>query len=452
MPHFAIVYVDHEVDLISASDLANALNKEGFGAVTKKDGAVALDQMAGIPTDVFVESTFDLASVLNETNGSDKEKVACVIQACLDQKFAEAQIKSVSVNEGEKMLAVEHNPYYLTAAGIVEVLASHAYDVQVLSDGSADGMWALSLMKEDTHDTIEQQSSTVRWTVVLSGIFWIISMFSYIGGNWEYLKYVALLSVAFGLPPIAAKALRTLRRLHFDVNCMMAFAVVGALPLQEYTEAAAVTFLFGISEFLESRATARARNALSAIVCLRPERANVINPLTKDIVVLPASSVAVGSLVSVRAGDQIPCDGVVHEGKSTVDESSLTGENRPVSKSPGMNVSGGTINAGNTQLVVKTTATSNDSAVSRLIRLVEEAQSNRSDTEKSVDSFAKIYTPIVVLAAFCMVTIPWAWGSDVGKEWAKNGLITIVSAGVMSLAPSSSRKALTCLMDVRRFR
>lgn len=163
---------------------------------------------------------------------------------------------------------------------------------------------------------------------------------------------------------------------------MMLFAAVGALPLEEYTESAAVTFLFAISEALETRATARARNALSAIVCLRPENANVINPVTKQVVILPANSVAVGTTVSVRTGDKIPCDGVVIEGKSTIDESSLTGESRPVSKSPGLRVSGGTMNTGNTQLVIKTTATANNSAVARLIRLVEEAQSNRSETEK----------------------------------------------------------------------
>ena len=115
------------------------------------------------------------------------------------------------------------------------------------------------------------------------------------------------------------------------------------------------------------------------------------------------------------------------EGKSTTDESSLTGESRPVKKAPGMKVSGGTINTGNTQLVIKTTATSNNSAVARLICLVEEAQTARSDTEMFVDSFAKIYTPVVVLAALGMCTIPWAFGTKVGQLWAKNGLITIVS-------------------------
>ncbi|KAL7547302.1 hypothetical protein ACHAWF_010623 [Thalassiosira exigua] len=313
-PTTKTVYVDHDVDVVSVVDISSSLNTQGFSSAVKKDAAVAMEQIAGIPI------------------------------------------------------------------------------------------------------------------VILSGVLWAVSMLSLIGNKWEYLKYVALLSVAFGLPPIAVKAFSTLRRCRFDVNCMMLFAAVGALPLQEYTEAAAVTFLFAISEALEARATARARNALSAMVRLRPERANVLNPVTKDIVVLPASAVALGALVSVRTGDKIPCDGIVVEGTSTVDESSLTGESRPVKKSIGMSVSGGTINSGNCQLLIKTTATSNNSAVARLIRLVEEAQMNRSDTEKFVDAFAKLYTPVVVLAAFCMVTIPWAFGSEVGIFWAKNGLITIVIA------------------------
>jgi cation transport ATPase len=81
----------------------------------------------------------------------------------------------------------------------------------------------------------------------------------------EYLKYVALLSVSFGLPPIAIKAIRTLRRFRFDANCLMFFAACGAVALQDFTEAAAVTFLFAFSEWLEVRATTRARDALSAI-------------------------------------------------------------------------------------------------------------------------------------------------------------------------------------------
>lgn len=208
----------------------------------------------------------------------------------------------------------------------------------------------------------------------------------------------------------------------------MLFASVGAVALQEFAEAAAVVFLFAISEWLEVRATARARRALSAIVQLRPDKANLVHPTTQELIAVPASAVPVGALVSVKTGDKIPCDGVVVEGRSTVDESSLTGESRPISKEPDAKVSGGTVNSGLCQLMVRTTSTSENSAVSRLIRLVEEAQANRSETEKLVDEFARWYTPVVVIAAFLMCSIPWAFGTDTGKEWTSNGLILIVVA------------------------
>ena len=368
-PTVKMVYVDHNVDILSADAIAKALKMQGFGAVVKVNASTLLDQLGGIPTDVFVLSSFDMTDIYNNTTEGDTDKISEVIQTCLDMPLIEKQVKNIIVNEKEMILSVEHNPYYLTAHGIVEMLNNYMYDVKIISDGGADGLWALTV-NDTTKGTSKQHdfSTTVRITV-------------YIGGSWDYLKYVALLSVAFGLPHVAMKAFRTLRRCHFDVNCMMFLAASGALALQDYPESAAVVFLFSIGEVLEQRATSRARDALSEIVSTRPEYANVINPITHDIVVLPVNSVVVGTTVSVRTGDKIPCDGEIIEGMSTVDESSLTGESRPITKSAGMKVTGGSINSGNTQLVIRTTATSNDSAVAKLIRLLEEAQSNRSETE-----------------------------------------------------------------------
>lgn len=172
----------------------------------------------------------------------------------------------------------------------------------------------------------------------------------------------------------------------------------------------------------------RARNALSTIVSVRPEEAHLINPITKETVVLPATAVKVGTIVSVRTGDKIPCDGIVMEGESTVDESNLTGESRPAKKGPGNVVSGGTINSGNTPLKIRTTATANNSAIAKLLRIVEEAQSNRSKTEALVDSIAQIYTPLVVLLAICMCSFPWIISAEVGRLWFKNGLVLVVVA------------------------
>eukprot|EP00566_Odontella_aurita_P003386 CAMPEP_0113583338 /NCGR_PEP_ID=MMETSP0015_2-20120614/32457_1 /TAXON_ID=2838 /ORGANISM="Odontella" /LENGTH=1507 /DNA_ID=CAMNT_0000488195 /DNA_START=371 /DNA_END=4894 /DNA_ORIENTATION=- /assembly_acc=CAM_ASM_000160 len=414
------VYVDHDIDVVSAADVAKALNDERFGAHVKKDAEHHLAIMSGISTTSFVESVVSIASMYTE------EQAAAV--ADILKKFPDGHIRTHSAVIPNKTVTVDHNPYFLTATGIVESLSEGGFETAIVTDGAADGKWALGIIDDDVEEEIDHHKARVNPYVVMSGVCWVISMLSYVGGNWEYLKYVGLLSVVLGLPPIAMKACRTLRRFQFDANCMMLFAALGAVALQEFTEAAAVTFLFAISEALESRATARARNALSAIVSLRPDRANLINPITKETVVVPAASVGVGAIVSVRTGDKIPCDGIVIEGYSTVDESSLTGESRPVRKGPKDVVSGGTINSGSTQLLVKTTATVENSAVARLIRLVEEAQANRSETEQIVDAFAKRYTPLVVLTALCMCTIPWAWGDEVGREWTMIGLITMVVA------------------------
>ena len=239
---------------------------------------------------------------------------------------------------------------------------------------------------------------------------------------------MGLLSVLFGLPTIALKALRTMRRFQLDANCLMLFASIGALALQEYSEAAALVFLFSISEWLEVRATSRARRALSAIVQLRPDRANIVHPTTHELTVVPASCVPVGALVSVRPGEKVPCDGVVEDGVSTVDESSLTGESRPIRKGLDDAVSGGTVNSGLAPLLVRATATADNSAVAKLIRLVEEAQANKSATEKLVDEFAKYYTPVIVLAGIFMVSVPWAFGEEAGQLWTNNGLVLIVIA------------------------
>ena len=217
----------------------------------------------------------------------------------------------------------------------------------------------------------------------------------------------------------------------------MVTAALGALLLQEFDEAASVAFLFSVSEFLEARSTSKARKALKEIVKLRPEHASVVNPTTKEIVIVPASQVPVGSLLSVRMGDKIATDGVVVEGVSSVDESSLTGESKPIMKRVDDTVSGGTINVGATQLVIKTTSTVEDSVVSRLIKVVEDAQSSRSMTEKMIDRFAKTYTPFVVFMAGFMCTVPWIFGPEIGRYWTLNGLIIIVIACPCSLTIST---------------
>jgi len=461
-----IVYVDHDTLLTSAEDIKRALERGRYVVVIRVDAVAELKRLAGdregkgssvdlssgenamaslgIRKSTFVESTLYLPSMITLDSVRRLEKT-------MRRNYVKAQVRAFYPHIPSRTLKVEHDPTddlnAVSAPDLVRLLRMSGFDeASVVVDGAVEN---LALPEMDYDETIEERggmtedaSATSTWigglhfNVILSGICWFVSMLSIVEG-WEDLKYAGIASVVFGIPPVAMKAWRTFRRCQFDANCMMVVAAFGALGLGEFDEAASVAFLFAVSEFLEARATSRARKALSAIVSLRPEHANLINRSTGEVTIVPASRIPVGSYVSVRTGDKVPADGVVEEGTSTVDESSLTGESRPISKEPDNQVSGGSINVGQTRLVVRTTSTVDDSAVSRLIRLVEEAQANRSPTEKLVDSFAKRYTPIVMSAAALMCTIPWAWGAEVGRYWTLNGLIIIVIACPCALTIST---------------
>ena len=451
-----MVYIDHDFEVAPAADIAEALAMEGFGAEIVRDAGEALSAVRTIPRDHYVRSILqthrcsllpnDVAALVGRgleglpegrvrTVGVEVEveiegEVEATATATADCGVHQEECPGKGcANSQRKNIVLEHNPYYVTAANIVALLKEEGLTVVVQSDGSRDGAWALDLMKRKDKEKIEVRRATVRWPVLLSGFFWIISMLSYIpGGRWAHLSYVGVVGVIFGLPQIMKKAFRTLRRCQFDANCMMMTASLGALALQEFPEAAAITFLFSSSEALESRASAKARNALAAIVSQRPDTARVINSVTNETVLVPANTVAEGTLVEVRAGDKAPADGIVTEGETGMDESNLTGESRPVQKVAGDTVNGGTVNSGQGAIKVRTTAKSDDSAMARLISLVEEAQTNRSETEQLIDNFARWYTPIILIVALGMCTIPWALGPEIGRRWTMNGLVAIVVA------------------------
>ena len=406
---------------MSAERIADALNECGFGATVKYD----CFKDAGGFLSSFVLSKF---SIQTSTPTMVKDLKSYL------KAFDVDQVEGYQVEKKAMTITIIHNPLLISAKYLSNsMLEATKIKTIIVEDGNEGKVWDFpeTTDEDDTADHSSDETSGIRPAVVISGVFWIISLLS------ERLSYLGLVSVGFGIPPIAHKAFRTACRGSIDTNVLMFLAVVGAVCMELFAEAAAVTFLFSLSEWLEARATRRANAALRSIVRLKPERANIIQPKTKELIVVPATSVPIGAMVAVRSGDKIPCDGVIVEGKSTVDESSLTGESRPVKKGPSDQVSGGTVNSGNTQIIVQTSRTSDDSAVSRLIRLVEEAQANRSETEKIVDSFAKVYTPVVVFAALSMCTIPWLWGNEIGRDWTKRGLSLVVIACPCALVIST---------------
>jgi len=371
----------------------------------------------------YVESTLRISNYT--------KKHATLLEKTLKQHF----VRIRSVHATGQLVRIQHVPEQPCAQAFCDTLGRVGLRGSVLYEGKD----LLPASAEDTEEETEkglQQWNASRYGVVLSGIFWVVSLLSAVEG-WENLELAGLFSVVFGLPPVAMKAFRSLRRRSLDANVMMVIAALGALVLGEWDEAASVSFLFAVSEYLEMRATDKAREALSELCEMRPEYAYVIDEETKEIAVVAAEQIPKCSLIAVRTGDKVSADGEVVEGTSLLDESSLTGESQPVRKSTGDVVSGGSVNVGDTQLVVRTTCSVEDSTVSRLIRLIEEAQARQSPTEKLVDNFAQAYTPFVLVLAVCMATLPWIISEEDGRRWTMNALIIIVIACPCALTIST---------------
>lgn len=439
-----MVYVDHDAKQVSAVDLVNFLKQEGFEAVVKKDGSTQFhDRTIATSGLNYVESTLKTPSL--ETT----EDLDYVTQVLEEHDYLYEKIRFVFPNISSRTIKIEHNPLLVSAQNVANFLMDVGgySNVSVLIDGDKEHLNLPPMIRGKGLNSFGVPTcysgshflclKGLKMNVIFSGIFWVMSIIGALSQRLNELRYAGLLSVIFGLPPVAIKAFNTARRLHFDANCMMLIAAIGALALQEYDEAASVSFLFAISEFLENQATMRARKALDTIVNLRPDHANLIDDASGHVTIIPSDTLEIGSLVSVRTGDKVPSDGIVVEGESHVDESSLTGESIHVLKEKGSSVSGGTINVGSKRLIVRITTRVENSAVSRLIRLVEDSTSNRSPTEQIVDQFARTYTPVVLVFAAIMCTFPWLFGAEIGRRWTLNGLIIVVIACPCALTIST---------------
>lgn len=200
-----------------------------------------------------------------------------------------------------------------------------------------------------------------------------------------------------------------------DMNLLMAIAVLGAVAIGAWMEAALVVVLFSIGELLEGRAVGRARRELEALVSLTPAEAVVRRThMHGDIahheeLTVPVDALIVGDVVIVRPGQQIPADGTILEGASAIDQAAITGESTPVDRAVGEQVFAGTLN-GEGLLAITTTSAPGDTTLDRIARLVADAQARRSPSERWVQAFARIYTPIVIAVALLVTIVPPALG------------------------------------------
>ncbi|MFO0646197.1 MAG: heavy metal translocating P-type ATPase [Polyangiales bacterium] len=191
-------------------------------------------------------------------------------------------------------------------------------------------------------------------------------------------------------------AFTSVKLLKFDIETLTVLAAVGAAVLGAWFEAGLLLFLFSLGHALEHRALERARRAIDALGKLRPETARVRRG--GEVVDVPVSQVKRGDRVLVRPGDRVPLDGVIREGRSSLDQSTVTGESVPVSKGPGENVFAGTINA-ESAIDVEVTRLSNESAIAKVITLVAEAEARKGKAQRFTKKIEQKFAPLVLLAA-----------------------------------------------------
>ncbi|MBK9347292.1 MAG: heavy metal translocating P-type ATPase [Burkholderiales bacterium] len=258
----------------------------------------------------------------------------------------------------------------------------------------------------------------------------------------EWANWPTWLAAVLALVAVSACGITTykkgwiaIRNGNLNINALMSIAVTGAFFLGQWPEAAMVMVLFTIAELIEAKSLDRARNAIRGLLQLTPERATVLQAdgSWKDVA---AKSVAVGARVRVKPGERIALDGKIVSGRSAINQAPITGESLPVEKAEGDPVFAGTINeSGSFEYSV--TAAANESTLARIIHAVEEAQGARAPTQRFVDQFARIYTPVMFVIALGMAVLPPLLMGGDWFTWIYKALVLLVIACPCALVIST---------------
>jgi len=256
-----------------------------------------------------------------------------------------------------------------------------------------------------------------------------------------------LASVFFGAYHFARKGLYALKTLSLGINFLMSLAILGAIVIEEYVEAASLAFLFSLAELLEEFSVERARRSLRELIKLAPREARVRRN-GKELL-CPIEEIAVGEVCIVKPGERIALDGQVLSGSSFVNQAPITGESVPVEKRPGDEVFAGTINYDG-YLEITVTKRAKDTTLARIIHLVEEAEAQKAPSERFVDRFARYYTPGVVLVALLVATVPAIFFGAAFSEWFSRALALLVIACPCALLISTPVSIISAITSAAR--
>ncbi|KAK4785342.1 hypothetical protein SAY86_002031 [Trapa natans] len=334
-------------------------------------------------------------------------------------------VKDVSVIVASRTVIVVHDNLLISQIQIVNALNHARLEANVKMRGETD-----------------RKKQWPSPYAIASGVLLVLSFMKYV---YRPMGWLALGAVAVGIFPIALRAIAALRNFRLDINVLAIIAVSGTIGMHDYMEAGTIVFLFSIAEWLQSLASHKATAAMSSLMNIAPQRATIAETGEE----VDVNEVKLNTILAVKAGDVIPIDGIVVDGKSEVDEKTLTGESFPVTKEKDSSVWAGTISL-NGYISVKTTALSEDCVVAKMAELVEEAQDKRSKTQMFIDKFAQYYTPAVVVASICFLIIPIALGVRNRDHWFHLALVVLVSGCPCALVLSTPVATFCALTKAAR--
>ncbi|MBZ0292770.1 MAG: cadmium-translocating P-type ATPase [Anaerolineae bacterium] len=411
------------------------------------------------------------------------ERIAHESGAEITERYRHEQIPFARLHTADAALSLEKQLRGLKgmlhasinyAAGLIFV----AYDTTVLQRSAVDdairGMGARILepaakpQVRETHEREEHEGEHAhdhgsaptflphwmqeRWTLILVGLAGAFFLIGWLGERFLGFTLVAanvfyIFSYIAGGYDVATHAIPALLKGKLDTDILMLAAAGGAAGLGEFSEGAFLLLLFSIGHAGEHYALDRARNAIGELGALMPKTARVKrgDQITEE----PVEALKISDVVVVRPGDRIPVDGEVAEGSSTVDQSPITGESVPVTKNPGDEVFAGTVNKDNA-LEIKVTRVAADNTLSRVVKLVAEAQSQQSPTQQFADGFTNRFVPAVFVATALLIVIPPLFNLLPLQDSFYRGMLLLVAASPCALAIGTPAAVLAGIAQAAR--
>lgn len=239
--------------------------------------------------------------------------------------------------------------------------------------------------------------------VLLSGILITVSYLLKKAIGYEMITVILMLATTLVAgAPIFRKAVGGLKYRIVGIDALVTIAVAGAVAIGEYWEAAAVTFLFELGDYLESRTVEKTRSSIKALLDLSPDKTRVKRDGTE--VEISPEEVVTGDLVIVKPGEKISVDGTIVEGSAYINQAAITGESIPVSRTAGETVFSGTI-VESGYLIIRADRVGDDTTFAKILQMVEEAQDKKAKTQKFLEKFSRYYTPAIILLALILYLI-----------------------------------------------